>query len=224
MGTPEFCFISYQAGGLYEATSYCFGFGGKKECIFCRAGFASSRPGAGPSRSVKEEGPSSSTPLCPAAQGGTSHLNRKLCQKTRSADTQRPGPLSRQAGSSAVSPANPGSEKVKANISFPLRRIQIFPPPQKITVSPSTVRTGLLALRAGKKGQVLVLFFVLKINIPFKMMRCLRGGKVVGADFCPCTCDLWRRARGVPPLPASGPAGRSTSPKSMRQRHTSPSV
>lgn len=171
LGTPEFCFISYQAGGLYEATSYCFGFGGKKESIFCRVGFPSSRPGAGavaPSQSVKEEGPPSSTRLRPAAQRGTSHLNRKLCRKTRSADTQRPGPVSRPAGSSAVSPVNPGSEKVMASIFFPLRRIQILSPAQKLTVSPSTLRTCLLVLRAGKKGEVLVSFFCPKNKNSFQ--------------------------------------------------------
>lgn len=82
------------------------------------------------------------SPLFPglSLRGGSSHFNRKLCVKTRFADKQRSGSLFLPAGSSAVFPAKESSEKVKANIFFPLKWTQIFHQP----VSLLTVRMDLL--------------------------------------------------------------------------------
>lgn len=70
---------------------------------------------------------------CSLLGGAPSHSNGRLCQKSRFAD--RAWPLFLPAGSPAVFPVEWGSEKVKANIFFPLRRIKIFHPAQE-TISP----------------------------------------------------------------------------------------
>lgn len=110
----------------------------------------------------------------PVLRGGHAHFNRELCQKTRFAGKERPGPLFLPAGSSAAFPVTQGSEKAKANIYFPLSRIKISHPAQ--SHYPFNVRTGSPVFRKStREGQFF--FFILKMKIPFQMMTCFQEAK-----------------------------------------------
>lgn len=104
------CSISYQAGGLYEGTSYCFGSGEKRVHFSCSAAFPNHQT-AGTVTEDQEEGPSS------AAQRGPSPQPEAPPENCLQAQLAQPSvPTSRFLSCSLV---KPDSEKVKANIFFP---------------------------------------------------------------------------------------------------------
>lgn len=112
----------------------------------------------------------------PIAERRRLTFNRGALQKNRFAGKERPGPLSLPTGSSAAFPVTRGSQKVKANIDFPLRRIKTSHPAQGHYFS--NVRTDPPVFRKSSREKlILFLFSILKIKIPFQIITCFQEPK-----------------------------------------------
>lgn len=156
--------------------------------------------------------------LGPLLRGGDSRSNRTLSARKPDLQAKRGLALcSYPQVPQLFFPVKQGSEKVRANIYFPLRRIKIFSPARSHYFS--NVRTCLLVFRKSTRERLpcFGFGFYFKQKNSFRKKDMGPRGKVLSTAFCPYTCERWQCVQAVlartgPPLPSSGPTGQPRFP------------